>query len=123
QVLLALNASPFHIDKQSARHAVLQERIQEVGLPIIYANLVGGQDELVFDGASFVLDGEGRLTQQLPACSERISVVELVQGQPVAGEIVPVESCEASVYAALCLGLHDYVKKNGFPGVVLGLSG
>lgn len=123
QVLLALNASPFHINKQIARHAVLQERTQEVGLPIVYANLVGGQDELVFDGASFVIDREGRLTQQLPAFGEEISVVELVQGQPVPNEIVPVAECEASVYAALCLGLQDYVQKNGFPGVVIGLSG
>lgn len=123
QVLLALNASPFHIDKQSARHAVLQERTQEVGLPIIYANLVGGQDELVFDGASFVLDSHGRLTQQLPAFREEVAVVELLRGQPKVSEIVPIEDCEASVYEALCLGLRDYLGKNGFPGVVLGLSG
>jgi NAD+ synthase (glutamine-hydrolysing) len=123
QVLLALNASPFHINKQTARHEVLRERVREVGLPIVYANMVGGQDELVFDGASFVLDRTGNLTQQLPAFKEQLAIVELEQNSPKIGQIIPVGECEASVYEALCLGLHDYVGKNGFPGVVLGLSG
>jgi NAD+ synthase (glutamine-hydrolysing) len=123
QVLLALNASPFHINKQTARHEVLRERVREVGLPIIYTNMVGGQDELVFDGASFVLDSEGNLTQQMPAFREQLAIVELEQNNPKIGEIVPVGECEAAVYEALCLGLRDYVGKNGFPGVVLGLSG
>lgn len=123
QVLLALNASPFHINKQTARHEVLRERVREAGLPIVYTNMVGGQDELVFDGASFVLDNEGKLTQQLPAFKEQLAIVELQDTTPQLAEIVPVDDCEASVYKALCLGLRDYVQKNGFPGVVLGLSG
>ncbi|HEU4709783.1 MAG TPA: NAD+ synthase, partial [Methylophilaceae bacterium] len=123
EVLLALNASPFHINKQMARHEVLRARVKEAGRPIIYTNLVGGQDELVFDGASFVLDGEGNLMQQLPAFREQVAIVELDQGVPQADEIVPVEGIEASIYQALCLGLRDYIGKNGFPGVVLGLSG
>ena len=123
QVLLALNASPFHINKQAARHEVLRERVTETKLPIVYTNMVGGQDELVFDGASFVIDRDGNLTQQLPAFREQIAIVELDQGMPLLGEIVPIQDCEASVYDALCLGLRDYVQKNGFPGVVLGLSG
>ena len=123
QVLLALNASPFHVNKQAARHEVLRERVKEAGLPIVYTNMVGGQDELVFDGGSFVLDSEGNLTQQLPAFKEQVAIVELSHGLPLPAEIVPVQESVASVYDALCLGLGDYVQKNGFPGVVLGLSG
>lgn len=123
EFLLSLNASPYHMDKQTTRLDVLRERVKETGLPIVYANMTGGQDELVFDGASFVLDGEGRLTQQLPAFEERLAIVEILGGQPQLAEITPDLTLEASVYKALTLGLHDYVGKNGFPGVVLGLSG
>jgi len=123
QVLLALNASPFHVNKQAARHEVLRERVKEAGLPIVYTNMVGGQDELVFDGGSFVLDSDGNLTQQLPAFKEQVGILELSHGIPLSGEIVPMQESEASVYDALCLGLRDYVHKNGFPGIVLGLSG
>jgi len=123
QVLLALNASPFHVNKQAARHEVLRERVKEVGLPFVYTNMVGGQDELVFDGSSFVLDSEGKLSQQLPAFKEQVAIVELSHDVPLMGNIVPAQTSEASVYDALCLGLRDYVQKNGFPGVVLGLSG
>jgi NAD+ synthase (glutamine-hydrolysing) len=123
EVLLALNASPFHIDKQVTRHDVLKQRVSETGMPVVYTNLVGGQDELVFDGGSFVLDDEGALTLQLPPFEEMLGVIEFEGTQPLAAEIRPQLSLEASVYEALCLGLHDYVTKNGFPGVVLGLSG
>ena len=123
EVLLVLNASPFHIDKQPARHEVAKLRVKETGLPIIYANMVGGQDELVFDGASFVLDNEGALTQQSSAFEETLVIVELKDANPISAEISPSLGLEASVYQALCLGLRDYVHKNGFPGVVLGLSG
>lgn len=123
ELLLALNASPYHMEKLGTRHEVLRARVAESGLPVVYANLVGGQDELVFDGASFVLDRHGVLTHQLPAFREALAVVELEHGQPLPGEIAPSEPLEASVYEALCLGLRDYVGKNGFPGVVLGLSG
>ncbi len=123
EVLLVLNASPFHIDKQQTRHAVARERVKETGLSIIYANMVGGQDELVFDGASFALDNEGALAQQSVAFEEVLATVELKDANPVPTKINPSFGLEASVYKALCLGLHDYVHKNGFPGVVLGLSG
>ena len=123
QVLLALNASPYHLEKQVTRHEVLRERVKETGLPIIYANLVGGQDELVFDGASFVLDHEGALTQQLTEFEEELALVELGDASPVPSEIKPSLGLEPAVYQALCLGLHDYIHKNAFPGVVLGLSG
>jgi len=123
QVLLALNASPFHIDKQIARHDALKERVKETGLPIVYVNMVGGQDELVFDGSSFVLNDEGALTQQLVAFDEVLGIVDFDDLQPRPAKIIPKLNIEASVYQALCSGLRDYVVKNRFPGVVLGLSG
>ena len=123
EVLIALNASPFHMEKQSTRLEILRERVYETDLAIIYANMVGGQDELVFDGASFVLNSEGDLTQQLPAFDAVLEVVEFNGLQPIAAAVTPQLSIEASVYTALKLGLQDYVRKNGFPGVVLGLSG
>jgi NAD+ synthetase len=122
-VLLVLNASPYHMHKQVSRYEAVRERIGECGLPVFYVNLVGGQDELVFDGASFVMDGAGNLAHQLPAFEEVLRIVDLANGQPQPGEINPQLPVEASVYQALCLGVKDYVAKNGFPGVVLGLSG
>ena len=122
-VLLVLNASPYHMNKQVSRYEAVRDRIGECGLPVFYTNLVGGQDELVFDGASFVMDGEGNLMHQLPAFEETLRIVELAKDQPQPGEIIPQLPIEASVYQALCLGVKDYVLKNGFPGVVLGLSG
>ena len=112
QVLLALNASPFHIDKQLTRHDVLKQRVKETGLAVIYTNLVGGQDELVFDGGSFVLDDEGALTLQLPPFEEALGVIEFDGAHPLSAEIRPQLGLEASVYEALCLGLRDYVEKN-----------
>lgn len=123
EVLIALNASPFHMEKQSTRLEVLRERVDENHLPMIYTNMVGGQDELVFDGASFVLNSKGDLTLQLPAFESVLEIVEFNGQQPIATTVSPQLSIEASVYTALKLGLQDYVVKNGFPGVVLGLSG
>ncbi|MDG1074261.1 MAG: NAD+ synthase [Methylophilaceae bacterium] len=121
--LLSLNASPYHMDKLETRYEVLSRRVKETGLPLIYTNLVGGQDELVFDGASFVLDSQGTVTHQLPSFVESLAYVEITNKQPVATPIIPALSIEAMVYNALKLGLADYVNKNGFPSVVLGLSG
>ena len=123
EFLLALNASPYHMDKLETRYEVIAERVHETGLPIIYVNSVGGQDELVFDGASFVLDSAGKVTQQLPSFVESLSFVEIANKQPLKDTISPKLSLQASVYNALKLGLADYVNKNGFPSVVLGLSG
>jgi NAD+ synthase (glutamine-hydrolysing) len=123
EVLIALNASPFHMEKQSTRLEILRQRVVETKLPIIYANMVGGQDELVFDGSSFVLNAEGTLTHQFPAFESILAAVEFIGSQPIPSAITPHLSVEASVYNALKLGLADYVHKNGFPGVVLGLSG
>jgi len=123
QLLLALNASPFHMEKQSTRLEKLRQRVSETHLPIIYTNMVGGQDELVFDGASFVLNANGQITHELPAFESTLAVVEFEGGKPVGGNVAKPLNIEASVYTALKLGLADYVYKNGFPGVVLGLSG
>ena len=123
QLLLALNASPYHLDKHNTRYEVLRERVSETGLPIVYANLVGGQDELVFDGASFVLTGDGSLSHQLEAFVETLGVIDFVGAEPQPGKVAAATGAEAAVYRALCIGVHDYVEKNGFPGVVLGLSG
>ena len=122
-LLLALNASPYHQNKQMQRYEVLRSRIADTGMPIIYANLVGGQDELVFDGASFALDGAGRLVMQLPQFETALEVIVYDQGRLQPATIVAEPSLEASTYAALKLGVADYLGKNGFPGAVIGLSG
>lgn len=124
ELLVALNASPFHMEKQLTRLEVLRSRVYETRLPVVYVNMVGGQDELVFDGASFVLNANGELTHQLPAYQTQLEIIEFAHTEPVVTQ-KPAHSLslEASVYQALQLGLADYVNKNGFPGVVLGLSG
>jgi len=123
EVLLTLNASPFHMEKQATRVRQLRQRVEETGLPIVYANMVGGQDELVFDGASMVMNAQAEITQELPAFTAGLYIVDFAGAVPqksVVSESLPVE---ASVYEALKLGLVDYVSKNNFPGVVLGMSG
>jgi NAD+ synthase (glutamine-hydrolysing) len=129
QVLLIINASPYEVDKQSMReHQVVRERIQETGIPVVFCNLIGGQDELVFDGNSFVMDAQGRVTQRAPAFTEGMYVVDLgldASGavHPIPADIVPLQGQEESVYGALVQGTRDYVTKHRFPGVVMGLSG
>jgi NAD+ synthetase len=123
QVLLVLNASPYHLDKQAVRYDVVSARARETGMPVVFCNLVGGQDELVFDGASFVVDARGEVTHQLPAFEEALAVVELNGGTPLPGERDAPLSTEEAVYRALCLGVRDYVGKNGFPGGLVGSSG
>ncbi len=123
ELMLTLNASPFHMNKQARRYEVLRDRVAATATPVVYANLVGGQDELVFDGASFALDGQGRLTHQLPAFVEDLAVIEYADGGLLPGTIAPAPTPEAAVYAALKLGVTDYLGKNGFPGAILGLSG
>ncbi|HXZ96375.1 MAG TPA: NAD+ synthase [Burkholderiales bacterium] len=123
QVLLVLNASPYHMNKQSTRYEVVQERVHETGMAIIYVNLVGGQDELVFDGASFVVNQKGKVTHQFPAFREGLYWVTLKNGVLEPGEKAPPQPLEATVYQALCVGVRDYVTKNNFPGALIGLSG
>ncbi|MBS0376212.1 MAG: NAD+ synthase [Proteobacteria bacterium] len=127
EALLVINASPFHLNKQREREDVARARIAETGVPLVYLNMVGGQDELVFDGNSFVMAADGALTQRLPAWQEARAVVELVREggrlAPVPGAVAPELSEEQSVYEALVLGVRDYVDRHRFPGVVMGLSG
>src|SRR5215831_9885361 len=123
QVLLVLNASPYHMRKQESRYDVMRERVRETGMPLVYANLVGGQDELVFDGGSFALDRQGERVFELPLFEEALGMVTVVDGEPQRGAIASQESVEAEVYKALVLGVRDYVGKNGFPGAIVGLSG
>ncbi len=123
ELLVVLNASPYHIHKQRMRHQVLRDRVAECGLPIIYTDMVGGQDELVFDGASFALNRRGEIVLQLAEFKEEVACIEYRDGDLVETAIAPERGIEASVYDALCLGVKDYIGKNGFPGVLLGLSG
>ena len=123
QVLLILNASPYHMHKQQTRYQVLRDRIRETGLPMVYANMVGGQDELVFDGASFCMNPQGELMLELPMFEDCLGYLSLQQAAPAKADLAAHLPLEATVYQALQLGLKDYVSKNGFPGVVLGLSG
>ncbi|MEO8188596.1 MAG: NAD+ synthase [Burkholderiaceae bacterium] len=123
EVLLVLNASPFHLNKLRTRHEVVRERTAETGMAVVFCNMVGGQDELVFDGASFVMNGRGELTHQLPAFEEALAIVDIGRDGPVPAAIVAEPDADASLYKALCLGVRDYLGKNGFPGALLGLSG
>lgn len=128
ELLIVINGSPFEHDKRDERVALACARIKESGLPLLYVNQVGGQDELVFDGGSFALDAECRLRLQAPDWREAVLPVRWRRGADdrwaieAASMTPPTEGLEA-VYQAMVLGLRDYVTKNGFPGVVLGLSG
>lgn len=122
-VLVVLNASPYHMHKQAIRYDVLRQRIHDVQLPVVYVNMVGGQDELVFDGASFVMSSRGEVTHQLATLETDFSVIAFNKSQPVGGLQAEAFSLEAAVYKALTLGLQDYMQKNQFKRVVLGLSG
>lgn len=123
QVLLALNASPYAMRKQGARHEIIRKRIAETGFAVVYANLVGGQDELVFDGGSFAMDSNGDLTAEAPRFEEALLMLEIRDDLRPVGEAAKALGEEAEVYRALCLGVYDYIDKNRFPGIVLGLSG
>jgi NAD+ synthase (glutamine-hydrolysing) len=123
RLVVVANGSPYHTRQQALRQQHVTARAGETGLPIVYVNRVGGQDELVFDGASFVTDAAGAVVQQLPAWHETVALVTLDNGvpKPVRGSLDM--RLEAHVYEALVLGVRDYVGKNRFPGVLLGLSG
>ncbi len=126
ELLVNLNASPYHTRKHAEREAVLAARVAELHVPIVYVNLVGGQDELVFDGESLAVGRDGTLRLRAPAFAEALLSVEYDVPSsdlvPAAPPRAPLEETE-SIYRALVLGVRDYVDKNRFPGVVLGLSG
>ncbi|MEC8745802.1 MAG: NAD+ synthase [Pseudomonadota bacterium] len=127
ELLINLNASPFHRGKHKERWQVLADRATEQSIPMIYVNQVGGQDELVFDGGSFAVNADGELAVVAPDFEEgcfELSVERTVRGVEIAqGVAATALSDVATVWQALVLGVRDYVEKNGFPGVVLGLSG
>ncbi len=127
ELLIVPNGSPFDWSKMDVRMNIAVARVKETELPMIYVNRLGGQDELVFDGASFVLNADARLAVQMPAWREAVTMTDWTReagGWTCAtGERAVLEEGDAAAYAACVLGLRDYVNGNGFPGVVLGLSG
>ena len=123
QVLLNLNASPFHQGKAAEREALVARRAAAFGVAVVYVNLVGGQDELVFDGGSFAVDRVGEVKHRAAFFEESESLVVIEDGEPLAGQLEPFAGEEEQVYRALVTGTRDYVRKNGFSSVVLGLSG
>lgn len=120
-ILVCINASPYEVDKSLQRVEVVQKHIEQ-GICVVYVNLVGGQDELVFDGQSFVVGANGKIKAMAPAFTEHLQTVAIHENE-IQSEIAPPLSREALLYQALCMGLRDYVNKNHFSGVVLGLSG
>lgn len=127
EVIVAINGSPYELGSQQHRENVVRSRVKEVGIPAVYLNMVGGQDELVFDGGSFAMNAAGTLVFRAPPFIEGVHRVVLQVNAsgilPQEGEITPIQSTEQSVYEALVCGTRDYVNKHKFPGVVLGLSG
>ncbi len=128
EILISPNGSPYEIDKDDRRlDHVFAARVRETGLPLLYLNRVGGQDELVFDGCSFVLNADGNAVHRLPDWSEELRLTHWRRGEGgwycEAGEIAEWQAHPADVYSAMIVGLRDYVDTNGFPGVVLGMSG
>ena len=127
ELLIVSNASPYHLEKQELRQQVIKSIVLETCLPLVYLNAVGGQDELVFDGASFALTKSGEVALSLPHFKECLAFIEFNQdvgiNDLVQNTISPATSIEAQVYDALVLGVKDYLSKNGFPGAIIGLSG
>ncbi len=123
QVLCVINASPFHLDKAGEREARMALRARAIERPLLYSHLVGGQDEVVFDGASFALDAQGQICARAAAFEPELLLVDLaINGQP-SGPLAEVPCIEAQAWAALVTGVRDYLGKNGFPGAIIGLSG
>ncbi|WP_420834914.1 NAD+ synthase [Serpentinimonas raichei] len=127
ELLLVLNASPYHWGKGAQREQVMRQRVAETGLPLVYAHLVGAQDEVVFEGRSFALDADGRLAARAASFVPELLRLEAIalprSPWQLSGPIAPVPEPLAELWQALVLGLRDYVEKNGFPGALLGLSG
>ena len=125
QVLINLNASPYHSGKWREREALLQQRAAETGLPLMYVNLIGGQDELVFDGESLVVSATGEVTHRAAVCEDQLLPVDFSVDPvaPLPGECEPYLDEVEAIYRVLVLGVRDYINKNGFPGAVIGLSG
>ena len=126
ELLAVINASPFHGGKGAEREAVMRERARDVGLPLVWAHWTGAQDEVVFDGQSFAIGADGTLAGRAPAFEEKLWFAQVEQARPaieIKADVAPPPSPERELWDALVLGLRDYVRKNGFKGVALGLSG
>ncbi|CAM3813841.1 NAD+ synthase [Polynucleobacter antarcticus] len=123
-ILLVLNASPYHLQKEVLRIEVLRKHIVITKMPLVYVNAVGGQDELVFDGGSFALNSTGKLVMSMPQFEAGLGFVNVNSTSDLEpGSCTAAQSVEAQAYQALVLGVRDYVQKNHFPGVIIGLSG
>jgi len=127
EVILAINGSPYERDCQRQRERAVQSRVRETGIPTVYLNMVGGQDELVFDGGSFAMDADGDVVFRAEPFKQDLYRVVLAANAagvaPRAGDVVPILPGDRSDYDAIVCGTRDYVRKNGFPGIILGLSG
>ena len=126
EMLAVINASPFHVGKGGERELMMRERVLATGLPMVYAHLVGGQDEIVFEGHSFALQADGTLAGRAESFRENLFVAQAERTQAaikIVAAIAPERSAEADLWDALVLGVRDYLGKNGFPGAILGLSG
>ncbi len=126
ELLAVINASPFHIGKSVEREDTMRARARETGLPLVYAHLVGGQDEVVFEGRSFALQADGTVAGRAPGFKEKLVYTQVGRSQAaieLKADVAPVPAPEADLWDALVLGVRDYIGKNGFPGVLLGLSG
>ena len=126
ELLAVINASPFHVGKGYEREAMMIERVQAAGLPLVYAHMVGGQDEVVFEGHSFAVGADGQLVGRAPSFVEELYYVDVSRaddGLQLAANLAPARENDADLWDALVMGLRDYVAKNGFKSVVLGLSG
>ena len=121
-VLCVINASPFHLGKVDEREARMSARARELCVPLLYSHLAGGQDEVVFDGASFAVDAAGAVCARAPLFDEALLLVDVGRAT-VAGALAAVPGIEAQAWNALVVGVRDYIGKNGFPGVIIGLSG
>jgi len=126
ELLVVINASPFHVGKGDEREQMMRQRVLACGLPLVYAHLVGGQDEVVFEGRSFAIHADGSLAGRAPSFTENQLMVEArhVQGVlQMVSTTAPERTPDADLWDAVVLGVHEYINKNGFPGVLLGLSG
>ncbi|MFA5941681.1 MAG: NAD+ synthase [Sinimarinibacterium sp.] len=122
ELLLNINASPFDLTKTQARRRVFDTRVAETGLPIVYVNCVGGQDDVIFDGDSCAIDGDGRLSFAAPLFEEGVYPLSYANGR-FSGKIRAAATTEAIVYRGLVQAVRDYVDRNGFPGALIGMSG
>jgi NAD+ synthase (glutamine-hydrolysing) len=126
-VLCVINASPFHLGKPADREAQMAHRARATGLPLLYAHMTGGQDEVVFDGGSFALDAQGAVVARAALFESATLAVDVARGRapvPAGGSgVVPLPDLESQAWAALVTGVRDYIGKNGFPSVIIGLSG